>query len=305
MQGIAYVIVVVLAIIIVTLAVRLGFYRSQIKHIKDELSMLNREDTNYRLSSCCSVGKTNELIDELNKVLDKYREELRFLRNDNRLYKESITSISHDIRTPLTSAKGYVQMLSKGELPEEKRQEYVLKIEKRIDDVTAMLNQLFEYTRVEAGELEFVPERINLNNIFVEVISMFYEEFTAKGCEPVIDVAEEPCDIYADKSAVIRIVTNLTKNALVHGMDNYVFRLKKVQGRVELSVANRTDSIERADVDRIFDRFYTTDKSRTRKTTGLGLAIVKRFVTQMGGEVKAELEGDVFTVKVEFVESKA
>lgn len=305
MQGMIYVAVVVLIIIIVVLAVRLALYRSQIKHIKRELSMLNREDTNYRLSSCCSVGKTNELIDELNKVLDKYREELRFLKNDNRLYKESITSISHDIRTPLTSAKGYVQMLSKDELPEDKKQEYVLKIEKRIDDVTAMLNQLFEYTRVEAGELEFVPERVNISNVFTDVLGMFYDEFTAKGCEPVIDLPAEPCYVFVDKNAVTRVITNLTKNALVHGMDNYIFRLVKSNGRVTLSVSNRTDTIEHADVDRIFDRFYTTDKSRTRKTTGLGLAIVKRFVTQMGGEVSAELEGDVFTVKVEFVESKA
>lgn len=304
MQGMIYVVVAILIIIIVALAVRLGLYRSQIKHIKDELSMLNKEDTNYRLSSCCSVGRTEELIGELNKVLDKYREELRFLRNDNRLYKESITSISHDIRTPLTSAKGYVQMLSKGELSEEKKQEYVLKIEKRIDDVTAMLNQLFEYTRVEAGELEFVTERINISNVFLESVSMFYEDFVAKGCEPAIDIPDGPCYIFADKNAVIRIITNLTKNALVHGTGDYVFSLRKKKDKVALSVSNRTESIEKTDVERIFDRFYTTDKSRTRKTTGLGLAIVKRFVTQMGGEVRAELEGDVFTVTVEFEELK-
>ena len=105
------------------MGVRLWMYESQIKHIKDELAMLDKEDTNYRISSCCHVGKTEDMIEELNMVLDRYRKALRFLENDNRLYKESITSISHDIRTPLTSAKGYVQMISSGAISEEKQKE--------------------------------------------------------------------------------------------------------------------------------------------------------------------------------------
>jgi len=187
------------------------------------------------------------MIQILNEVLQEYREEMKRLRNENRLYKESITSISHDIRTPLTSAKGYTQMLSgsmrfdnvytdstqidtipaENGLLVEKQQEYVKKIEQRIDDVTDMLNQLFEYARVEAGELEFLPERINLNNLFAETISMFYNNFVMKNCEPVVEIVETPCYIYADKRALIRVIENLIKNALVHGTENYIFSLKK------------------------------------------------------------------------------
>lgn len=298
MQGIIYGIIVTIAAGV--LLMRLWLYRKQINHIKDELFMLKQEDTNYRLSSCCHVGETEEMIRNMNEILDAYRKEMRVLKNDNRLYKESITSISHDIRTPLTSAKGYTQMLSDGAFSTEKQQLYIKKIEQRIDDVTEMLNQLFEYTRVEAGELEFLMEKINLNNVFVETVSMFYDDFVVKRCEPVIDVDETPCYIHADKRAVIRIIENLIKNALVHGTGDYVFRLKKQEQSVILSVSNRTDSIEEKDMDRIFDRFYTTDQSRTRKTTGLGLAIVKRFAAQMGGQARACLENDIFTVEVEF-----
>lgn len=295
--------IIILAITVAGLTIRLYMYRNQINHIKKELNMLSQEDTNYRLSSCCGVGNTVELIDELNLILKKYRDELLLLQKDNRLYRESITSISHDIRTPLTSAKGYVQMLSNTGLHEDKKSEYIKKIENRIDDVTAMLNQLFEYARVEAGELEFSPERININNLFIDTISMFYNEFELKGCEPVINSPDSPCYIYTDKNALTRIITNLTKNALVHGTGNYVFNLAKQNECITLSVSNRTDSIEHSDIERIFDRFYTTDKSRTRKTTGLGLAIVKRFVTQMGGDVKAELVDDMFTVMVKLPEA--
>lgn len=295
-----YRIMIILIVIIGVLGMRLWLYRSQIHHIKEELSMLGKEDTNYRLSSYCRVGKTEELIELLNKILQEYREELRALRKDNRLYKESITSISHDIRTPLTSAKGYTQMIAGGSISEERKQIYIKKVEKRIDDVTEMLNQLFEYTRVEAGELEFSPEKINLNNVFAETLSMFYDDFVEKDCEPVIEIEEKPCYLYADKRAIIRIIENLIKNALVHGNGDYRFCLKKEQEQVILSVSNKTFSIEEKDLEHIFERFYTTDQSRTRKTTGLGLAIVKRFTNQMGGEARAYLERDIFTIEIEF-----
>lgn len=300
MLEIAYVIIAVLIIIMTLMGVRLWMYGSQIKHIKDELVMLDKEDTNYRLSSYCHIGKTEDLIEEFNLALDRYRKALRFLENDNRLYKESITSISHDIRTPLTSAKGYAQMLSGDAISEEKQKLYVKKIEKRIDDVTDMLNQLFEYTRVEAGELEFIMEKINLNNVFTETLSMFYDDFVAKRCEPVIDVMETPCYIYADKHAVIRIIENLIKNALVHGTGGYRISLVSENGQCTICISNRTNTLEEEDMDKLFDRFYTTDKSRSRKMTGLGLAIVKRFMAQMGGSAKAFLDDERFTIEVTF-----
>lgn len=295
-----YGIIIVLILIIGVLGTRLWLYRSQIHHINKKLSMLSKEDTNYRLSSYCHVGKTDEMIELLNKMLLENREKIGKFANDNRLYKESITSISHDIRTPLTSAKGYTQMIAGGSLSAEKQQLYIQKVEQRIDDVTEMLNQLFEYTRVEAGELEFSMEKVNLNNIFMETVSMFYDDFAEKNCEPIIEMEETPCYIYADKRAMIRIIENLIKNALVHGNGGYRFQLKKKEKEVVLEVSNRTGSIEEKDLDRIFDRFYTTDQSRTRKTTGLGLAIVKRFANQMGGEAKAYLERGIFTIEVRF-----
>lgn len=329
MPGILYGTIIVCALLMIVLGVRLRMYKGQIRHIKEELSMLRKEDTNYRLSSYCRIGETEEMIQLLNEILEKDREEVRSLKRENRLYKESITSISHDIRTPLTSAKGYTQMLAENiclnraeslqadnvysgniyadgagaerkSLSPEKQQEYIRKVEQRIDDVTDMLNQLFEYARVEAGELEFQTERINLNNLFTETVSMFYDDFVAKKCEPVVEIAETPCYIYADKRAMIRIIENLVKNALVHGTGDYIFSLKKQESSVVLAVSNKTDSIEEKDIDRIFDRFYTTDQARTRKTTGLGLAIVKRFASQMGGTARAFLKEDVFTVEIEF-----
>lgn len=296
------IIIIILTLVSFLLAVRLALYRRQAGHIAEELFMLDREDTGYRLSSYCRVGRTEEIITHFNKIMEKYRTELVALRRENRTYRESITSISHDIRTPLTSAKGYLQMLSKDTVSAEKRQEYIRTVERRVDDVADMLNQLFAYARVEAGELEFEMERLNPANLFADTLSMFYDDFAQKGCEPKVEIAAEACCILADRHAFVRIIENLIKNALVHGTGEYAFCLKRKDGKVCLSASNRTDSIEDGDMERIFERFYTTDVSRTRKTTGLGLAIVKQFTEHMDGTVSASLEKDRFTVEISFPE---
>lgn len=298
MQAGVWGIIFISLVVIGVLLFFLWKYQRQVNHILEEMNTLKEEDTNFRLSSYCRVGKTDELINEINELNVHHKQLERILKKENKIYKESITGISHDIRTPLTSAKGYIQMLNKKELSEEKRLEYTKKVEQRLDDVTAMLNQLFEYARIEAGEMEFEIEEINAINVFADVISMFYDDFVKKGCEPKVEIPEKASFILADRQAFIRIIENLIKNALVHGTEDYRLSLSNQKENLVISVSNRTDSIEHKDIDRIFDRFYTTDQSRSRKTTGLGLAIVKRFAEQMGGNVEATLKNDIFIVEV-------
>lgn len=280
------------------LSARLWCYRKQMKHMSEQLSLLEKEDTNLQVTSFCHIGKTEDVIEATNRVLARYRETEGALKKVNRTYKESITSISHDIRTPLTSAKGYIQMLQNEDLPEDKKLEYTRIVEHRLDDVTGMLNQLFEYARIEAGEMQLEPEVLNAGNLFAETISMFYEDFLKKGCEPEVEITQTPCRIFADKHAFTRIIENLIRNALVHGTGEYRLVLAQEANQMVLCVSNRTDSIEKQDIERIFERFYTTDQSRSRKTTGLGLAIVKQFTEQMGGAAEASLKEECFTVEI-------
>lgn len=261
--------------------------------------MLTGEETNRQLTSYCSIGETEDVIRIVNKLIAQHKEEAIQLKNENRIYRESITSISHDIRTPLTSGKGYLQMLQRDEMPQEKRNEYLRIVEQRLDNLTDMLNQLFEYARIEAGELQFEPELINAGNLFAETISMFYEDFVSRNCEPEVSITDKPCKIMADKQAYVRIIENLMKNALVHGKGGYRFVFAEEKRQCVIRISNLTDTVEVQDIDRIFDRFYTTDQSRTKKTTGLGLAIVKRFAMQMGGDARAYLEGERFTIEVQ------
>lgn len=298
MQIIATGIIIVLLITAGVLSVRLWCYRTQMRHMLDELNFLENNDTNSLLTSRIAVGSTQAVILAVNHLLARYRENERRLLRENKIYRESITSISHDIRTPLTSAKGYLQMLQRQNVSEEKKAQFLSTVERRLDHLNNMLNQLFEYARIEAGELALEPEELNVGNLFAETISLFYNDFVQKGFVPEIDIAKKPCKIYADRNALVRIMENLIRNALVHGIGGFWFSVRVTEQQALIGVSNLTDSIESYELDSIFDRFYTTDHSRSRRTTGLGLAIVKQFAQQMGGSVQATLEEGRFTVQV-------
>ena len=280
------------------MSVRLWCYRTQMRHMLDELYFLENNDTNSLLTSRIAVGSTQAVILAVNHLLARYRENERRLLRENKIYRESITSISHDIRTPLTSAKGYLQMLQRQNVSEEKKAQFLSTVVRRLDHLNNMLNQLFEYARIEAGELALEPEELNVGNLFAETISLFYNDFVQKGFVPEIDIAKKPCKIYADRNALVRIMENLIRNALVHGIGGFWFSVRVTEQQAVIGVSNLTDSIESYELDSIFDRFYTTDHSRSRRTTGLGLAIVKQFAQQMGGSVQATLEEGRFTVQV-------
>lgn len=298
MQIIATGIIIVLLITAGVLSVRLWCYRTQMRHMLDELYFLENDDTNSLLTSRIAVGSTQAVILAVNHLLARYRENERRLLRENKIYRESITSISHDIRTPLTSAKGYLQMLQRQNVSEEKKAQFLSTVERRLEHLNNMLNQLFEYARIEAGELALEPEELNVGNLFAETISLFYNDFVQKGFVPEIDIAKKPCKIYADRNALVRIMENLIRNALVHGIGGFWFSVRVTEQQAVIGVSNLTDSIESYELDSIFDRFYTTDHSRSRRTTGLGLAIVKQFAQQMGGSVQATLEEGRFTVQV-------
>lgn len=282
------------------LSARLACYKKQLRHMLNELQLAEQDETNILFTSVANIGQTEEIIRVLNHIMEKSRRVKERLYKENRNYRESITSISHDIRTPLTSAKGYMQLFCAKNITEQKRCEYANIVGRRLDALAELLDQLFLYTRIEAGELPLTMEKLNAGNLFAETISLFYADFLEKGCEPAILIAQSPCQICADRQAFIRIVENLVKNALAHGTEGYELSLLPVDAYATIRISNHTESMEAADLDFIFDRFYTTDLSRSRKTTGLGLAIVKELTEQMGGKADAYLDGGIFSTEIRF-----
>lgn len=288
----------ILILIIVILSFRLYLFRKQLSSIRKQVEFIRKNETNMELSITIHHKGWNSLVVSLNKLLKDIKRRKYVTLNQEDLFKQTITSISHDLRTPLTSASGYLQMLYKDGIDAEKQKEYIQIIQNRINSVTVMLNQLFEYTRLESNVYELDYEKLNLNGIVCDTISMFYDELVQNMIEPDIQIEEGPVWVFGDSLAWIRIIENIISNAIKYGENRIGILLQKEDNEINLRISNRTRTIEQKDVEYIFERFYTTDLSKTKKSTGLGLAIAKEFVIRMGGTIEAELNDDIFAINI-------
>lgn len=294
------VIIIILVCILVIGSVIFLLYLKQIHSLKEQIMFITKQDTNLVLfTDVVPVASIQELTDAMNNLVIKHRKLEIELHRANSGFKETITNVSHDLRTPLTSANGYLQMLENTKLEEEKRHEYITIVQNRIQAVNQMLDQLFEYARIESGELVLEEETLVVNHILEEVICDFYDDFKKEQREAIVTIPPYECWILGDRNALKRIFQNLMKNALVHGIGNLKVSLQQEKDKVSICFCNATDTIEEQDIEKIFERFYTTDKSRTKKTTGLGLSIAKKFVLQMKGSIQAKLENNEFCIHME------
>jgi len=206
--------------------------------------------------------------------------------------KRAITNISHDLRTPLTSARGYLQMLESLELDAETKARYLAIIQERLDALQTLMNSLFEFARVMEGDSILNIQAVNICNVLRDVLSANFAELDSKGFTVNANIPDTPVLCLCDADALQRVLQNLVKNAYTHGREYLHVRLNGST----IEIANKLNGP--IDTSQIFDRFYTADASRSNKSTGLGLAIVKELMMHMGGQVSASMEGDMLVMSV-------
>lgn len=272
--------------------------RRQIIRLRQYVETLQEGDTSITVPVEFQTPEVGKLVGEINLLVDKYRSIVSQLRRKDETIKETITNLAHDVRTPLTSIEGYAKILKNSGNLSEKDLAAVDTILERSDTLKRLLNQLFDFARLESDSFEYHESIIDLNAILRNTAVSFYSNFEAKGEEPDIQIAEEEFKVMGDPDAVTRVFSNIIFNALVHGKTNYSIASWQEPEAYAFCFRNDAGDIAPEDLDRLFDRFFTTDKSRSKKTTGLGLAIAKKIVTHMGGEIKAELKEGLFGIVI-------
>lgn len=297
-----YAIIVTLSLIIV-----LSFYllhRREVTRLSQKLQTLLHSFTHAELTLDFSSSDITDLVNALNELLRVYHKQVYSLQKKDEAIKETITNLAHDLRTPVTAIQGYTQMLLQSpELSEEDLDAAVV-INERLNVLNQLLNQLFEFARIEADEMEFSYTTFDLNAVLRSVAVSFFKSFEERKIIPALSIAEISFPFYGDEKAVTRIFENIISNALSHGKSDYHFSSYDDNENYHFSFQNFTDSINESDIDKIFNRFYTTDLSRSRKTTGLGLTIAKNLTVKMGGSISASLNNNVFEIVVCFPKQK-
>ena len=255
-----------------------------------------------RVSMAAPNAAAEELLTAVNALLDLREREEGDYRRQEQAIRQQIANISHDLRTPLTSILGYLQLLEGEGLTAEERREYLAIVQGRAKALQSMIVSFYDLSRLEGGEYPLSRERVDLYCVLSQLVAEFYNDFT--DFDMTVELREGLPAVTADPAGVLRVFTNLIRNALEHGRKRMSILLYQEGGEVVSVFANDAPGLTTEDVEHVFDRFFTADKMRTGQSTGLGLAIVKALVERMGHTVSAELEGDLFRVTVRWQTAK-
>ena len=288
--------VVLLSISVLILFLYIIFILKQLKSINKQLDKRLIENTRQPLN----IELFNKTITNLSKNINRCLklEEKRRLEsiNDQKQFKELISNISHDLRTPLTSIKGYQQLLEK--TPLDKHQVQLLKTsQKSTDELGLLIENFFEYSYLVTAKTEPNLEKININNLIVECVLSYIAILEEKNLN--VNIKETPpVFVLGDKNMLIRIIENLLNNCAKHSLGDIDIKIEFLQN-AKITFTNPINQDTNINVDKLFHRFYTSDSTRN-KSTGLGLSIVEFLVKQMDGNVGAYLNKTDHTLSIFF-----
>jgi len=291
--------IVIIVIISLLLAISVSYsfmLKKDIGELDKTLSQICKSNTNLQLTTSTFDKNISKLAGAVNDILEKQKAIRRKSEKANDELRQAITNISHDLRTPLTSVMGYIQMMGSDKTPENKKVEYLCIIESRLKVLSALMDELFEFTQIVEGHTALHMGKVNICNPMMDVISTFYDDFIAKQIVPQIDIPGNAVYAYCDVNALKRIAQNLLRNVLVHGDGN--FRISIQADEPAIVFENSAADADNLDAERLFERFYTSDASRTRKHTGLGLAITKELTERMDGEITVQIKGKILLIKI-------
>lgn len=233
----------------------------------------------------------------LNRVLRiRDRDHFRYERAQRQL-KQNISSLAHDIRTPLTGAFGYVQLAE--ECMDGKKREYYLQVvKKRLSELEEMLEEMFLYTKLTSEDFELNLEKLQVLPLLSDCLLNLYPKFEKAGIAPQVTFEAEDFSVMADREALRRVFLNLFTNVLVHGAEPFTI----VQNRNRLLFTNPVSEGEEPNPEQLFDRFYKSAPARSRGSSGLGLFIVRELMRKMGGDAGAQLEDGQLEIALHFPE---
>ena len=284
-------VIIILSIIVLLLLVRLLALKIEMKRVVRE--MKDNPENNQMNCDFIDADLQNMIV-EVNNLYDHVRQIKVDGKNDEKQIKESVSMISHDMRTPLTSIIGYLQVAQKSKDSEEKEANIDIALD-RARYLNNLVNDFFEISLIESDQVNISLEKVNLCELICEEILAESPEIDKKGIEPKFPQAEENIFVNADRPKLVRVIQNLMSNAVKYSNKRLDFYIEN--GNMEtVTLKIQTDSSEDVDTDKIFDRFYQKDSSRTKGGAGLGLYICKEFVERMGGTISAAQEENTFEI---------
>jgi signal transduction histidine kinase len=280
-----------------------------ISRLSDAVRNISQGDLNTTIE-VVGDDEFSAMAENLNKMAEDIRNLMDKEREAERTKNELITNVAHDLRTPLTSIIGYLELLSNKTAPlsDEMRQKYIDIAYSKAKRLEKLIEDLFGFTKLNYGKIAMHVTKVDIIKLLSQLLEESYPNFEKRGLSYELQSNVPARMINADGNLLARLFDNLINNAIKYGAEGkrVTVRVHAEADTVQVSVANYGYVIPAEELPLIFDKFYRVEQSRSTTTggTGLGLAIVKNIVDMHGGKitVKSDLNGTVFTVtlKVDF-----
>lgn len=281
-----YLAFIIFSIIIVILIFDRIRMIAQVKKLADQVNFHRNNDSNIDFSLDVYSKDLKMLCDELQMYKEATNERKKVFESHEEQIKKQIMDISHDIRTPLTSISGYIQMLQETNDEEKKRRYYEI-IQERLSTMNVMLDDFFTYSKISNNVSMDKMEIVDVKRVLTDILLSYYDVFNEKKIHVDLKLDESNAKIYASEEDIRRLIMNLTKNILNHGNDECHISMTNNEKTVQIRFVNSTNSSIPQNPNQVFERYYRGDSARSsQSSTGLGLAIVKGLVERNNGSIE-------------------
>lgn len=283
--------IAVLVAAVAVVAIVVGLYERELRHMAHFLYQ-REQGSNERISVEFATRGIREVASAMNKELDALRDARIEQEKHQAAFKQDLASLSHDIRTPLAGAQGYLQLYERANDPSE-QQRCLEEAAARLGVMRDLTDKLFEYAKAVDTDSPLTLESVEVFGILADVLAGMYPQFTERNWKPQIEFEDEDVMVLADVEALQRIFSNLLTNALRYGADAPCIKQK---GSAVI-ISNAIEDPSAIDARHLFDRFYQAESARTNDGSGLGLAIVANLVERMGGNVSARVHEEELSIE--------
>ncbi|MCX7759499.1 MAG: HAMP domain-containing histidine kinase [bacterium] len=284
------VIIIILILACLTTIIMLYSFVINIKYISEVIKDIIYRSSFRRINPGTVLKPVKRLSIDINSLLEVHEANRIKVRELEISQKRVISNISHDLRTPLTSLLGYLEMLQKDtSLTEEEKAEYLEIAISKGKSLYFFVQNFFELAKLEANDTQYDFEKLDISNTIKEIMLSFYSDFSQNKIQPELDLPENPVYVLANRTCIERILQNLISNALRYGKDGGIIgvALREVPDRIWVDIWDNGKGIAQKDIEHIFERLYISEKSRNNnmRGSGLGLSIAKKMIEKMNGEI--------------------
>ncbi|MBO1308039.1 HAMP domain-containing histidine kinase [Enterococcus sp. 669A] len=262
--------------------------KRQIAEMEEALADVKAGNANRRI-----LAATNELVAplayEINEIVAAYEGKLAILHQTEETNKQLMTSLSHDVRTPLTTLIGYQDAVNKGIVTGKEREDYLEIARRKAHDLKEYIDVLFDWFKLNSNEFTMELTTVEVAELTRNILIDWIPIFEAKQIAYRIDIPQQPLQVKLDTDGYTRILNNLIQNVIAHSRAEKIeIALSQNDQNLQICLTDNGVGIEKADLPYIFERLYKCDKGRSEKGSGLGLSIVHQLVEKMNGAITAK-----------------